>query len=425
MGKYSKKDDPGSVTHFQALSTAISATVGLGNIAGVAIAISLGGPGAVIWMAIAAFFGMSTKFSEVLLGQMYRRFSDSGVAYGGAFLYLKDGLNDINKPKLGKLLASLFSICCIAGAIGGGILFQANQSVLLITDTFSLLNDQSLLVSLVLATITGSVIIGGIQRIAVTAEKIVPIMSIIYISACLIIIISNFNLVPSSIVLMFKSAFNFNAAMGGALGALIQGFKRAAFSNEAGIGSAPIAHSTAKTAYPVRAGAVALLEPFIDTIIICSMTGLVVTITGSYINADPASSGILITSNAFKTMFSWFPTILSISAFLFAFSTMVTYSYYGEQAWRYLFKNKNVTICRWIFISSIVIGGVGSLTTIINLADLMFLSMSIPNIIGLYLLRNVIKREVDSYLKDYKSKKFKKNDLNLKSLVSNIIKKTA
>ncbi|MFT5171455.1 MAG: AGCS family alanine or glycine:cation symporter, partial [Candidatus Marinamargulisbacteria bacterium] len=312
-GKYNKPDDPGSVTHFQALSTAISATVGLGNIGGVAIAVVLGGPGAVIWMVIAAFFGMSTKFAEVTLGQLYRHISHDGEAYGGAFYYLKEGLSELGRPKFGKFLACTFAVCCIGGAIGGGILFQSNQAVLLISDSFSSLQSHKVLISAVFAIIGGLVLVGGIKRIAIFAETVVPLMAIIYVTACLVVLYVNRDQIVPAIGIMFSSAFSGSAVGGGVVGAILQGVRRSAFSNEAGLGSAPIAHATAKTSEPVREGCVALLEPFIDTIVICFLTGIMVTVTGAYLDVDGSVGGVLVTAKAFATVIDWFPMVLSVA----------------------------------------------------------------------------------------------------------------
>ncbi|RAP37186.1 alanine glycine permease [Candidatus Marinamargulisbacteria bacterium SCGC AAA071-K20] len=407
-GKYSSKDDPGSVTHFQALSTAVSATVGLGNIGGVAIAVTLGGPGAVIWMMIAAFFGMSTKFAEVTLGQKYRHINHEGEAYGGPFLYLKEGLKEIGKAKLGAILSVIFAIMCITGGLGS-ILFQSNQSISLLTNSFSFFNGQEVLLSIIIATLAGVVIMGGIKRIALFAEMVVPFMAIIYVTACIVVIAVNAENLGSAISLMFSDAFTGAAVGGGIVGAILNGVKRSAFSNEAGMGTAPIAHATAKTKEPVREGAVSLLEPFLDTIIICFMTGIVVTITGTYIGADLNSGGVLITSRSFATVIEWFPKVLSVATLLFAFSTMITYCYYGEQAWQFIKGHKHLKLIHGVFIFFIFIGGVISLETVISLADTLFLLMAIPNIFGMYFLTGILTKETKSYIARLKAGEFKKH----------------
>lgn len=410
-GKYSSPSDPGEVTHLQALVAAVSATVGLGNIAGVAIAVSLGGPGAVIWMVIAGFFGMSAKFAEVTMGQKYRHIDKNGKVSGGAFRYLKDGLAEMNMPKLGRALAVIFAIFCIGGSIGGGNMFQANQTVAIMTSSFGVFNDLDWAIALVMSVSVGFVLIGGIKRIAVVAEAVVPLMAFIYLSASIVVLIVNADKVPAAIVFMFKDAFSGVAVGGGVIGAIINGFKRAAFSNEAGLGSAPIAHSAAKTNEPVREGCVALLEPFLDTIVICFMTGIVITVTGVYADSpDGSIPGILLTKNAFATVIDWFPMVLSVAVALFAYSTMITWSYYGERSCEYLFGKKSVRIYHVVFCVAVFLGGViNDITLIVDFSDLLLLSMAIPNLIGLYLLSGNVKLELDKYTKKLKAGKFKVN----------------
>lgn len=402
-GKY-KVDDgksDGKISPAQSLFTAISATVGLGNIAGVAIAISLGGPGAVIWMMIAAFFGMSTKFTEVTLGQKYRKFID-GHLCAGSFYYLEEGLKEQGMARLGKFLAKASAIFCILGAIGAGIMFQANQSVSVLVESFDFGGGVKTIISFTLAFIIGTILLGGIVRIAHIAEKIVPFMAAIYILMCISVLVVNYTNIPLAAQIMFKSAFTDNALYGGVIGAIIQGFKRAAFSNEAGLGSAPIAHAAAKVSHPMQEGSVAILEPFIDTIIICFLSGLVITITGVY--THDIGDGVLMSKGAFETVTPWFSYLLSLVVFLFAFSTMLTYSYYGEQAWNYLSKRKYIKVCHAIFSVFIFVGGMIKIGTVIDLADILFLSMAIPNIIGLYIMSPVIKRELDAYIKSIKKR---------------------
>jgi len=415
-GKYSKKDDPGEVSHFAALSAAVSATVGLGNIAGVAIAISLGGPGAVVWMAIAGFFGMSTKFAEVTLGQKYRTFDKNGKVSGGAFHYLRKGLTKKKLPTLGKVLAIVFAVFCIGGSLGGGNMFQANQSVKVLTYTYSNLKEIDLVIAMVLAVSVGVVLLGGIKRIAKVAEAIVPFMAFLYISSAIVVLVVNSEHLAEAFIIMFKSAFSGDAAFGGILGAIVNGFKRASFSNEAGIGSAPIAHAAARTKEPVREGCVALLEPFIDTVVICFLTGLVITVTGVYlndvgVNGEELSKikGVVLTVMAFETVAGWFSIVLSVAVVLFAYSTMITWSYYGERAWQYLFGAKSVRIFHIIFIFAIFFGGIIDLGVVIDFTDLLFLGMAIPNLFGLYILSGEIRKDTDKYIKKLKTGKFKKN----------------
>ena len=411
-GKFSDPNDPGKVTHAQALFTAIAATVGLGNIAGVAIAITIGGTGAVIWMMIAAFFGMSLKYAEVTMGLKYRQISKDNHLYAGPFYYLRDGLKNKGKEKLGLILSYMAAFCCILGAIGAGIMFQANQATSIIVSEFGLGDNGKFVLILILAGIIGFILIGGIVRIAHIAEKIVPLMAIIYVLSCLIILTINYQMIPDGILTMFKSAFTSeNAIYGGVIGAIIQGFKRAAFSNEAGLGSATIAHGAAKTKEPVREGTVALLEPFIDTIIICFMTGLVITVTKSYIDAGEIG-GVLITAKAFATVAPSFKLVLSLVVLLFAFSTMLTYSYYGRQAWDYFSGGKYEKICYSIFVFFIIIGGSINLTVVVDFADILFLSMALPNLIGLYILAPEIKAETDGYIAKLKAGKFKSNSFS-------------
>lgn len=408
-GKYSTNDDPGEVTHFQALVAAVSATVGLGNIAGVAIAVSVGGPGAVVWMMIAGFFGMSAKFAEVTLGQKYRVIDESGKVSGGAFRYLREGLAEKNMPRLGKVLAFIFAVFCIGGSLGGGNLFQANQTVSIMTNTFSELDNLDWVIAFILAVSVGVVLIGGIKRIALVAEAVVPSMAFIYILASMVVIITNGHLVADAVVFMFEDAFTGIAMGGGLLGVIINGFKRATFSNEAGLGSAPIAHSAAKTNEPVREGCVALLEPFIDTIVICFMTGLVITITGVYqSHGEVQMSGVMLTSNAFATVISWFPIVLAVAVALFAYSTMITWSYYGERAWSYLFGKKTVRLYHILFCTVAFLGGVmNDISLVVDFSDLLLLSMAIPNLIGLYILNDVIRGDMKIYVDKLKAGKFK------------------
>lgn len=410
-GRYSKGDEPGEVTHFQALSAAVSATVGLGNIAGVAVAVSLGGPGAVVWMAIAGFFCMSLKFAEVTLGHKYRLIDEDGKVLGGAFRYLSLGLAERGMGGLGKALASIFALFCLGGAFGAGNMFQSNQTVTMLTETFPAFSDMDWAVALVLAGGVGVVLIGGLKRIATVAEFIVPFMALIYLTAALVVIGVNADKVPDALGLMFRDAFTGQAVAGGLFGVIIMGFRRAAFSNEAGAGSAPIAHSAAKTTEPVREGCVALLEPFIDTIVICFVTGLLISVTGvwawpEFRVDDGSPNGVLLTSAAFATVIDWFPNVLAVCIVLFAFSTMITWSYYGEKAWHYLFGKRSIGLYHMIFCSLIFFGGIINFGIVLNFSDLLFLGMSIPNLIGLYLMQGVLRREVKDYIARLKAGEF-------------------
>lgn len=525
-GTYDDPDAPGEVTHFQALSSALSATVGLGNIAGVAIAVSLGGPGAVFWMMVAAFFGMVSKFAECTLGQMYRQVDENGEVRGGPMVYLREGLADLGFPGIGKVLSVLFAVLCIGGSFGGGNMFQANQSfaamsklipalggehaqgtIVLVVDepieidrrrhliqfkttptdeetepvVFNPVDDVAVkttdwaqtedgfehrfdvvatntgplsnldagsvdtvelaavegrdvtwttiegamvvnpektrggtddfgwLYGLLLAVLVGIVIIGGIKRIGKIADKIVPAMVVLYVISALAIIILHANEVPGAVAEIFRQAFSPDAAYGGFLGVLIQGVRRAAFSNEAGVGSAAIAHSAAKTKEPVREGLVALLEPFIDTIVVCFMTGSVIVVTGVY--ADPATAGldgVLLTGAAFdKGLASYADVLLSIAVVLFAFSTMISWSYYGERCWSYLFGTDQTRAYRVLFCVFVWIGCVSSLGNVLDFSDLMILSMAFPNIIGVVWLSGKVRRALDDYWTRYKNDEFK------------------
>ena len=400
--KKQENNAPGEVSHKQALWTATAATVGLGNIAGVAIAVSLGGPGATFWMILAGFFGMSLKFCECTLGVKYRVINADGSVSGGPMYYLSRGLKEIGLNRLGKFLAIMFSICCIGGALGGGNMFQANQSyqqfVSITGGKESFFYNNAWLYGLVLAIILGAVIIGGIKSIAKVTEKLVPFMAAIYILCALIIIFINLDMVGNAIKLIFIGAFTGEGIAGGLIGVLIQGFKRAAFSNEAGLGSAPIAHSAVKTNYPVTEGYVALLEPFIDTVIICTMTALVIIITGMHLNTE-GFGGIELTSKAFAKDISWFPYVLAISAILFAFSTMISWSYYGLKSWTYLFGKSKAkeNIFKIIFCCFVIIGSSLNLGSVIDLSDSMIFLMALFNIIGVYLLVSKVKEELIDY----------------------------
>lgn len=409
-------DDPkhaGEVSHFQALATAVSGTVGLGNIAGVAVAVSIGGPGATFWMVLAGLLGMASKFTECTLGVKYRNEYPDGSISGGPMYYLSKGLALQNKAALGKFLAVFFAICCIFGSFGGGNMFQANQAfqqVVIVTggDT-SFMADKGWLFGVLLAAVTGAVIIGGIQSIAKVTEKLVPFMAIWYLATGLIIILMNLDKLGWAFGQIFEGAFTGAGATGGVIGALIQGFKRAAFSNEAGVGSASIAHSAVRTSEPATEGIVSTLEPFIDTVVICTMTALIIIITGS-LTTGAGLTGVELTSHAFGSAVSWFPYLLSVAVLLFAFSTMVSWSYYGLKAWTYLVgegKAKEM-IFKLVFLAFIVIGSSMSLGPVIDFSDAAIFAMSLANIVGLYMLMPVVKREVNQYLAKIKSGEIKR-----------------
>ncbi|MGB8224687.1 MAG: alanine/glycine:cation symporter family protein [Polyangiales bacterium] len=402
-GHYDDPDDPGEVTHFQALSSALSATVGLGNIAGVAVAVAVGGPGAVLWMIVAGFLGMSSKFTECTLGQMYREVGKDGHILGGPMRYLDRGLAELGLPRLGRFLAIFFALMCIGGSFGGGNMFQANQSYAQVADVLPIFSGAwgALAYGVLLAILVGIVIVGGIRRIGQVAGFIVPVMCGVYLVAGLFIIIANSDQIMPAFREIFAGAFSPRAGFGGLLGVLVTGFRRAAFSNEAGVGSASIAHSAAATDEPVREGIVALLEPFIDTIVVCTMTGLVVVITGAY--EGGGEEGVLMTSRAFATVLPWFPRVLSLAVFLFAFSTMISWSYYGERCWTFLFGEHLSIIYKLLFLAFVVLGSVLKLGNVIDFSDLMILGMSFPNMLGAFLLSGKVGRALKTYWSRYQS----------------------
>jgi len=405
-GVFDNPNHKGEVSHFQALTTALSATVGLGNIAGVAIAITIGGPGATFWMIVAGFLGMSSKFMECTLGVKYRKIDENGIVSGGPMYYLRDGLKKKNMKWLGIILSIIFAILVIGGSLGGGNMFQANQAFSQLTYLMPALQEYGMWFGIILAILVGFVIIGGIKSIARVTDKIVPFMAVIYVLTALVIIIMNIQHTGEAFRLIIDGAFGASAVKGGIIGVLIVGFQRSAFSNEAGVGSAAIAHSAVKTDTPITEGFVALLEPFVDTVVICTMTALVLIYTGSYEN-PLGYEGTQLTSLAFAKVFSWFPYILLIAIFLFAFSTMISWSYYGLKGFDFLFGktfeklfgNKNVTKYTYfvIFLFFIVVGASSNLGAVIDFSDMMILAMAFPNIIGLYIL----SPEIIGDLKDY------------------------
>jgi len=477
-GKYTDPDAPGEITHFQALSAALSATVGLGNIAGVAVAIGIGGPGATFWMIVMGLCGMTTKFAECTLGVKYRRIAPDGRVKGGAMYYLRDGLKEVGMGPVGTVLAFLFAIFVIGGAFGAGNMFQSNQAFSQFNNTFldgagGENSAAKLGFGIVLAVLVGLVIIGGIVRIARVTSFLVPFMCGVYVLTALVILFTHLEHVLPALSTIVTTAFDSEAVAGGFVGILIQGIRRAAFSNEAGLGSAPIAHSAVKTDRPASEGFVALLEPFIDTVVVCTMTALVIVITGAWqvsgeVNATGASlvaepgseevireldagqylhirkaredhveviglvspdasetepvsgwvaeeaisdrKGVPTTSMAFGSVIDWFPTLLTIAVILFAFSTMISWSYYGEQGVIYLFSflgDEKVKIpilaYKIIFCLLVIVGSSSSLSNVLNLSDSMVFAMVVPNLIGLYFLLPVIRREANSYLEHVRS----------------------
>ncbi len=475
-GKYTPADAPGQITHFQALTAALSATVGLGNIAGVAVAIGIGGPGATFWMIVMGFLGMTTKFCECTLGVKYRKIDSEGKVHGGAMYYLSRGFEELGSGGLGKaltifgkVLAVFFALMCIGGAFGAGNMFQVNQAHSQFAETFGIL-EEGWQFGLVLGSLVGLVIIGGIVWIARVTSFLVPFMCGTYVIAALVIILGNIGQLPEAFSIILSGAFAPEAVGGGIIGVLIQGVKRAAFSNEAGLGSAPIAHSAVKTDKPASEGLVALLEPFVDTVIVCTMTALVIIITGMWdVNANVSAEsaallaeskqgseqistlengallhidsrvpeeepkwlkvsvkdseatgwvsvsdvtlregwdgGIWLTSQSFGSQITWFPIVLAMAVFLFAFSTMISWSYYGQQAIVYLFGAGNkvaIGIYKVVFCSVAIVGGGASLQSVLKLSDAMVFAMVFPNLIGVYFLLPVIRRELNDFLEKTK-----------------------
>lgn len=413
-GKYDEPNAPGEVTHFQALATAVSATVGLGNIAGVAIAISIGGPGATFWMILAGLLGMSSKFVECTLGVKFRNINPDGSVSGGPMHYLRKGLAEKNMGGLGKILAGMFAILAIGASFGGGNMFQANQAYGQLAGEFESLQGGGFWFGVILAILVGVVIIGGIKSIARVTEKVVPIMAIIYVAAALFIVFVNFDQIGEAFASIYEGATDPGALKGGILGVLIVGFQRAAFSNEAGVGSAAIAHSAAKTKHPVAEGFVALLEPFIDTVVVCTLTALVIIFTGMHKVGD-VSDGAQLTSDAFATVITGFEYVLVIAIFLFAFSTMISWSYYGLKAWTFFFgENKGAEYSyKLIFLVFIVVGSSVSLGAVLDFSDMMILAMSFPNIAGVLILSGDVRRDLRKYIADLKAGKIFSNYSNI------------
>ena len=413
-GAYDKKDDKsaGEVSHFQALCAALSATVGLGNIAGVAIAIGSGGPGAVVWMVLIGLAGMTTKFTECTLGQMYRKEDKEGHVSGGPMHYLKDGLSKMGLAPLGFLLAFVFSILCIGASFGGGNAFQINQSLGAIRGDVEFLDNYPWVYGLIMVIMVGLVIVGGIKSIGRVAGAIVPFMCLAYVITALYIIGSNSEKIGPAFSAILSQAWKPEAAFGGFLGVLVIGIKRAVFSNEAGTGSASIAHSAAKTDIPVREGIVALLEPFIDTVVVCTMTALVIIITG--VANDPENANLIyddkgaaLTAIAFGSQVAWFKWILYLAVVLFAFSTCISWSYYGERCWTHWFGVKSSMIYKILFLVFTFIGSVVGANNIKDFSDLLILGLALPNVLGVLILSSSVRKELDSYWDRLKSGEFK------------------
>jgi AGCS family alanine or glycine:cation symporter len=409
-GVYDNPDDEGEVSHFQALTTALSATVGLGNIAGVAVAVSLGGPGASLWMVVAGLFGMTSKFVECTLGVKYRTIGFDGRVSGGPMYYLSRGLEKRNLKWLGKILAGLFAILCIGGSFGGGNMFQANQAFAQFSGEFTFMQDHGFWFGVVMAVLVGIVIIGGIRSIAKVTDKIVPVMVASYVITAIVIIGMNWANLGEGFAAIWNGAFDADALKGGFLGVLVTGFQRSAFSNEAGVGSASIAHSASKTNEPVSEGIVALLEPFIDTVVVCTMTALVLIFTGFADGGPESLEGSELTAAAFSSVFPWFKYLLIIAIVLFAFSTMISWSYYGLKSWTFLFGQSKGAIVSYkmLFLLFIIVGASSSLGAVLDFSDMMILGMAFPNIFGLYFLVGEVKKDLDDYFKRIKTGEIKR-----------------
>ncbi len=407
-GKFDKEHHHGEISHFQALATATASTVGLGNIAGVAVAITLGGPGATFWLIIAGLLGMTTKFTECTLGVKYRKIDKDGIVSGGPMYYLKYGLEQIGWKKLGIVLSIVFAIFTSIGAFGIGNMFQSNQMVAQTILSFPALEGYQLYMGIFIAILVGIVIIGGIKGIAKVNDKLFPIMALLYVISALVVITVNYKNIDNAFIAIINGAFSPDAAYGGFIGVMIMGFRRAAFSNEAGIGSAAIAHSAVKTQKPVTEGFVSLLEPFIDTVVICTITALVIITSGMYENTS-GLAGTEITSAAFATVSPWFPYLLLPSIILFAYTTIISWSYYGVKSFDFLAgnffekrfgKRRTATIIyQLIYLFFTAIGSILSLSAVVDLSDMLILAMAVPNIIGLLFLAPVVKNELKNYYK--------------------------
>ncbi len=393
-GDFTDRTAAGEATPFQAFTTAVSGTVGLGNIAGVAVAVSLGGPGAALWMMLAGFLGMSAKFAEVTLAVKYRRVREDGTVSGGPMYYIPVALGRLGLPRLGRFLAGFF---CVA-AVGGSLtLFQVNQSFAQFRSVTGF--DQGLVFGLAIAAWVGVILFGGMRRIARTTDKLVPLMCGIYILACLAVLVANAAQLPAALATIVRTAFVPESVAGGIVGAIVQGFRRAAFSCEAGLGSAPMAHATVRTREPMSQGFAALLEPFLDTVVICLLTALAIVVTGVY-QGGAGVEGIALTSAAFATVVPWFPAVLSVAAILFALSTVLSWGYYGEQAWTWLFSDRQASrVAYRLFLCAVIsTGATFELSQVINLVDSLNFCMAIPNLIAVYLFLPELRADLAAYM---------------------------
>lgn len=401
-GKHQSAEREGQISNWQALSTSLSATVGLGNIAGVAVAVSMGGPGATVWMILMGFLGMNTKFTECALGVKYRHIAEDGEVSGGPMYYISRGFGARGLPRLGKLLAFIFALCCIGGAVGGGNMFQSNQTYQMfmrVAGEGSYFADKGWLFGLVLSVMVGAAIIGGIKSIARVSEKIFPTMATLYVLICLIVIIGNYQAIPAAVGDIVRGAFAPDAAVGGLLGAMVAGVRRAVFSNESGIGSAPITHSAVKSDSHIAQGIISMLNPFIDTVVICTMTALVIAVTGVY-EGGKGVEGIALTARAFESIGGWTIYWLGLTVFLFAYSTMIAWYYLGEKGFTYIAGRGRgrVMAFKVFYCLFVVVGAAANLTHLIDLTDALFFAMAIPNVIALYVMAPEIKKDLREYL---------------------------
>lgn len=414
VGKYPEPDAPGDINNIQALSTALASTVGLGNIAGVAVAVSVGGPGAIFWMVCMGFFGMCTKFTEATLGVKYRKIGmvdGHTEVNGGPTYYIKHAFEQVKLPLVGKILAGFFAVCFLLATFGAGNMFQANQSfqqfINVTGGETSFLADKGWIFGLILAFLVGIVIIGGLKSIAAASSKIVPLMAMLYLGGGMIVLLFHIADIPQALATIVQMAFIPEAGLGAVIGAILMGIQRATFSNEAGIGSAGVIHAAAKTNKPVSQGFVAMLGPFIDTVVICLMTGLVIVITGAYVGSD-GMEGVSLTSRAFAEVMPWFPVLLAFIVFLFAYSSLIGWSYYGMVCSEYLFGQTKIVewVYKIVFLLATIVGTSSSLTNVIGFTDAAIFAMAIPNVIALYMLAPEVKEDLKKYLQetDFKQK---------------------
>lgn len=400
-GRYDDPSAPGSVSQFQALSTALSGTVGLGNIAGVAIAIGLGGPGAALWMFIIGFFAMALKCAEVTLGLKYREFAEDGDVRGGPMYVVKNGLAAIGLPRSGRFLGVLYSLFALGGAIP---LIQANQSFAALADVgeFEANPAGGLIYGVILAVMIGVVLVGGVRSIARVTGRVVPFMCAVYLGGVIMVLIVNAGAIPGALASIFSGAFSGDAVAGGVIGVFVVGMQRAVFSSEAGVGTAVIAHSAARTHHPASEGMVALLEPMFDTMIVCMATALMIVVTGVH---TQGFEDIAMTSAAFASVVSWFPYVLLVAVLLFAYSTLIAWGYYFTTAFGYLFGHgrRRDMFAKILYCALTPTGSILAADAVVDLIDALFFLMVLPNVVGLILLAPVLRREVNGFLAKVKA----------------------